>query len=317
MSATSFKRCTLEIAADRYDEAVAALLDMGVVGWQEHLPTVTFWLSDDAYAVAQRDGALARLRGLGRVFVETEVGGWEQQWRTFHHPVTAGGVTVRPPWSAPTPGTLDVIIDVGMAFGTGSHATTRQCLTELAELEPGSLLDAGTGTGVLALAAMRLGFAPVYAFDNDPEALVIAEENARRNGLRPLLFGADVTDATLELPHADTVVANITLKPLVALGARYSEVLAAGREHPRTIVLAGLLEEQLAPAAAAFVGYRQLRTASEGEWHCVVLEAAAVAADTSAQTAVLAPDATAAATPTTAPPSAPEATPESPLAPGS
>jgi ribosomal protein L11 methylase PrmA len=313
VSAVRFKRCTLEIAADRYDEVVAALLDMGVVGWQERLPTVTFWLSDDAYAAAQRDGAIDHLRGLGRVFVETEVGGWEEQWRTFHHPVTAGGVTVRPPWSAPTPGTLDVMIDVGMAFGTGSHATTRQCLTVLADLAPGSLLDAGTGTGVLALAAMRLGFAPVFAFDNDPEALVIAEENARRNGLRPLLFGADVTDAALELPHADTVVANITLKPLVALGARYSAALAAGHEHPRTIVLAGLLEEQLAPAVAAFVGYRQRGSAAEGEWHCVVLETATVAAETPADAHAPA----LATTPTTAPTSAPEATPESPVAPGS
>ena len=135
---------------------------------------------------------------------------------------------------------------------------------------PGSLLDAGTGTGVLALAAMRLGFAPVYAFDNDPEALVIAEENARRNGLRPLLFGADVTDAALELPHADTVVANITLEPLVALGARYSAALAAGRAHPRTVVLAGLLDEQLAPAAGRLRRLpRSAAPRSEGEWHCV------------------------------------------------
>ena len=315
MSAVRFKRCTLEIAVDRYDEAVAALLDMGVVGWQEGLPVVTFWLSDDAYAAAERNGAIDVLRGLGRVFVETEAGGWEEQWRTFHHPVTAGGVTVRPPWSAPTPGTLDVVIDVGMAFGTGSHATTRQCMTVLADLPRGSLLDAGTGTGVLALAAMRLGFGPVYAFDNDPEALVIAEENARRNGLRPLLFGADVTDAALELPHAETVVANITLRPLVALGARYSAAVAAGREHPRTVVLAGLLEEQLAPAVAAFVGYRQQRTASEGEWYCVVLETAAVVAETPS-TAPAAAAAEPATAPTTAPPSAAEA-PESPVAPGS
>jgi ribosomal protein L11 methyltransferase len=279
VSATRFKRCTLEIAADRYDEAVAALLDMGVGGWQERLPVLTFWLADDAYDAAQRGGALARLRELGRVFVEAEAGGWEEQWRTFHHPVTAGGVTVRPPWSAPQPGTLDVIIDVGMAFGTGSHATTRQCLTILADLQPGSVLDAGTGTGVLALAAMRLGFAPVFAFDNDPAALVIAEENARRNGLRPLLFGADVTDAAIELPHADTVIANIALTPIVALGVRYSGALAAGREHPSTVVLAGLLEEQLAPATAAFSGYQRRRSEAEGEWHCVVLETPEKAAD--------------------------------------
>ena len=273
MTATPFARCTLEIAEDRYDEAVAALLDLGVTGWQERLPVVTFWLADEACAAAQESGALATLRSLGHLFVEPEEGGWEEQWRTFHHPVTAGGVTVRPPWSAPRPGTLDVIIDVGMAFGTGSHASTRQCLAVLAGLPRGSLLDAGTGTGVLALAAMRLGFAPVFAFDNDPAALAIAEENARRNDLRPLLFGADATDSAIELPDADVVVANIALTPIAALGTRYAGALAAGKAHPRTVVLAGLLAEQVAPALAAFGGYRRRRTDTEGEWSCVVLEA--------------------------------------------
>ncbi len=274
MTGASFKRCTVEIAADRYDEAVAALLDLGVVGWQERLPVLTFWLTDEAYAAAQGSGAVAALRALGRFFVEPEASGWEDQWRRFHHPVTAGGVTVRPPWAEPRPGTLDVIIDVGMAFGTGSHTTTRQALTVLAGLPPASLLDAGTGTGVLALAAMRLGFAPVFACDNDPTALVIAEENARRNGLRPLLFGADVTVAALELPQADIVVANIALGPITALGARYTTARAAGQAHPHTVVLAGLLDQQVAPALAAFSGYRKERVELEGEWACVVLEAA-------------------------------------------
>jgi len=274
VTAATFKRCTLEIAPDRYDEAVAALLDLEIVGWQERLPVLTFWLTDEAYAAAQRDGTVDALRTLGRFFVEPEASGWEDQWRRFHHPVTAGGVTVRPPWAEPRPGTHDVIIDVGMAFGTGSHATTRQCLAVLAELQPSSLFDAGTGTGVLALAAMRLGFAPVFACDNDATALVIAEENARRNGLRPLLFGADVTAAAVELPQAEVVVANIALGPIVALGARYAAARAAGRAHPRTVVLAGLLADQVAPARAAFAGYREGRTEIEGEWNCVVLEAA-------------------------------------------
>ena len=272
MSGPSYRRCTLEIAPERYDEAVAALLDLDVGGWQERLPVFTFWLSDDDHGAAERAGGLARLRELGRLFCEPQAGGWEEQWRRFHHPVTVDGVTVRPPWAAPLPGTLDVIIDVGMAFGTGSHTTTRQCLAMLADLPRGSLLDAGTGTGVLALAAMRLGYAPVFAFDNDPAALAIAEANARHNGLRPLLFGADVTDRAIELPHADTVVANLALSPIVALGARAATARAAGQPHPRTVVLAGLLEDQVAPALAAFTGYERRRTDTEGEWTCLVLE---------------------------------------------
>ena len=102
---------------------------------------------------------------------------------------------------------------------------------------------------------------------------MIAEENARRNGLRPLLFGADVTDPAIELPDAEVVVANIALTPIVALGTRYAGALAAASAHPHTVVLAGLLDEQVAPALAAFGGYRRRRNSSEGEWNCVVLEA--------------------------------------------
>jgi ribosomal protein L11 methylase PrmA len=122
---------------------------------------------------------------------------------------------------------------------------------------------------------MRLGFAPVFAFDSDPDALVIAEENARRNRLWPLLFGADATDPAIELPHADVVVANIAATPIVALGRRYSAALAAGAEHPRLVIAAGLIEEQLPAVLAAFAGYRCRERMSEGEWHCVVLEAPA------------------------------------------
>ncbi len=273
MNVARFRRCTLEIPDDRYDEAVGALLDLGVKGWQEHLPVLTFWLPEEVYESADCGRALVGLRDLGHLYCEREEGGWERQWREFHHPVTTGGVTVRPPWAPPLPDTLDVIIDVGMAFGTGSHATTRQCLAVLAALPPGSLLDAGTGTGVLALAAMRLGFAPVYAFDNDPEALVIAEENARRNNLRPLLFGADATDPAIELPYADVVVANIAATPIIALGKRYTEALAAGERHPRLVIVAGLIDEQLPAVLSAFSGYRRRESSSEGEWNCVVLEA--------------------------------------------
>ena len=273
MTARRFRRCTLELADGRYDEAVGTLLDLGVTGWQERLPVLTFWVSDDVWEARPIQDGLLALRDLGRLYCEAEAGGWEEHWRAFHHPVTVGQVTVRPPWSAPVGGTLDVVIEIGMAFGTGSHVTTRQCIDALAGLPRGGVLDAGTGTGVLALAAMRLGFAPVFAFDNDPEALVQAEENARRNGLRPLLFGADATDPAVDLPAADILVANIALKPIVALGARYAGALAAGEAHPHWAVLAGLLQDQVAEAEAAFAGYRRCAEDTEGEWTCLVLEA--------------------------------------------
>lgn len=269
MTAARFTRCTLDVSPDRYEEAVSALLDLETGGWEEHDSLLTFWVPGEA---GGRDAA-ARLSGLGRLSCEPERSDWLEGWRKLHKPVTVAGVTVRAPWHEPHPETLDVVVDVGMAFGTGSHATTRQCLAALAGMERGSLLDVGTGSGVLALAALRLGFAPVYACDIDPDALAAAEANARRNGLAPKLFSADCADPAIDLPQAEIVVANIALRPLEALGRRYSDALARGLPHPRRALLAGLLEDQVEAAVAAWGGYRRLHTERDGEWVLVELAA--------------------------------------------
>ena len=285
MSVPSLQRCTLDIAADRYDAAVGALLDLGSEGWQEEdtvggeaeagaLTTrrLTFWLPADQPGPSGV-AALARLRDLGEVSCEIEATDWADAWKRFHHPVTVADVTVRPPWHEPVPDTLDVCVEVGMAFGTGAHATTRGCLAALADLERGSLLDLGTGSGVLALAALRLGFAPVWACDNDPEALAAARDNARRNELDPELFLADCTDPAVELPAADVVVANLMFEPILALGERYSAAAGVAGDRPRQIVLGGLLVEQAAAALAAFGGFERRRLDIDGEWATVTLEA--------------------------------------------
>jgi len=110
------------------------------------------------------------------------------------------------------------VVDPGRAFGTGAHPTTRACLELLARLPRGSLLDAGCGSGVLAAAAARLGFAPVYAFDSDPVAVAAARQTARRNGLPVEVARADIREDAL--PAVDTVVANIELRTVEALLAR-------------------------------------------------------------------------------------------------
>ena len=275
MSAPLLQRCTLDIPAEGYDLAVGALLDLDLGGWQEEgdpgvdsTRRLVFWLPADRPCL-RAAAALARLRQLGEISCEAEASDWADAWKRFHHPVTVAGVTVRAPWLEPAPGTLDVCVEVGMAFGTGAHATTRGCLAALADLERGALLDLGTGSGVLALAALRLGFGPVWACDNDPEALAAARANARRNELDPELFLADCTDPGVELPDADVVVANLLLEPILALGERYSA--AVGR--PREIVLSGLLVEQAAAAQAAFSGFRRRRFDIDGEWATVTLEA--------------------------------------------
>ena len=133
--------------------------------------------------------------------------GWEERWKAFHRPVRAGGLWIGPPWSTPPAGEEAVVVDPGRAFGTGAHPTTRACIELLARLECGSLLDAGCGSGVVAVAAARLGFAPVLAVDLDEVAVDVAAETARLNEVVVEVSRADVLRDVL--PTVDVVVANI------------------------------------------------------------------------------------------------------------
>lgn len=129
--------------------------------------------------------------------------GWEDAWRAFHHGVVVGRLWVGPPWEEPTPGTVPVVIDPGRAFGTGAHPTTRLCLELLQEVEPTSLVDVGCGSGVLSIAAAKLGFAPVSALDLDEAALEVTAANAAANGV--------TVDLVSEPPPAELAVMNIAL----------------------------------------------------------------------------------------------------------
>jgi ribosomal protein L11 methyltransferase len=145
--------------------------------------------------------------------------GWEDGWRTFHQPVVAGGLWVGPPWERPPNRARSVVIDPGRAFGTGAHPTTRLCIELLAATRSrGSLLDVGCGSGVLAIAGARLGFASVVAVDVDPVAVETTRENARANGV---IVESLLLDAESEaLPSADVAVANVLLRPVEAILAR-------------------------------------------------------------------------------------------------
>ena len=118
--------------------------------------------------------------------------GWERGWRRFHRPVRVGPLWLGPPWLEPDADALPVVIDPGRAFGTGAHATTRLCLELLLGCERGSLADFGSGSGVLAIAAAKLGFEPVSAFDVDDVAVAnialrAVEEMAPRARARRLI----------------------------------------------------------------------------------------------------------------------------------
>jgi ribosomal protein L11 methyltransferase len=161
--------------------------------------------------------------------VEEVEPGWEDAWRSFHTGVRIGPLWVGPPWEEPPADARPIVIDPGRAFGTGAHPTTRLALELLAELAPGSLLDVGCGSGVIAIAAMKLGFDPVRAGDTDPVAVEVTRENAERNGVA---VEAAPLDARTDALEADVVVANIALDVVEAL---------APRVRARDLVLSGYL----------------------------------------------------------------------------
>ena len=144
----------------------------------------------------------------GTVSTDAVATGWEQRWRDFHKPVRIGRLWVGPPWEEPPADALAVVIDPGRAFGTGGHPTTRLCLELLAELEPASLVDAGCGSGVIAVAAAKLGFAPVLAIDHETAAVEATERNAAATGVELEVERSDAAAAAL--PKADVVVANVS-----------------------------------------------------------------------------------------------------------
>jgi len=190
---------------------------------------------------------------------------WAERWKQFHEPVLVGDrVYVRPPWAEPRPGVLDLVVDPGQAFGTGAHATTRLSLELLLELSPGgSFADLGCGSGVLAIAAARLGFGPVTAVDNEEAALEATRANAAANGAS--LERVERLDLRTERPPAaDTVAANL-MRPLLLRLAGLME------ERPRALILSGLLDEEADEVAAAFAPLEERRRLSSQGWSALLL----------------------------------------------
>jgi ribosomal protein L11 methyltransferase len=170
------------------------------------------------------DAGERALRERFDVTSESFAEGWEEAWREFHHGVVVGRFWIGPPWEEATDEVDAVVIDPGRAFGTGAHATTRLTLELLQKLEPGSLLDVGCGSGVLSIAAAKLGFRPIVAIDVDQDAVDIALANARVNGVE---LDAYRSDALVDdLPAADVVVANVALDVVERLLPRLDARLA-------------------------------------------------------------------------------------------
>ena len=184
---------------------------------------------------------------------------WRERWKAFHRPVRVGPLWIGPPWEEPAADATAVVIDPGRAFGTGGHPTTQLCLEALLELERGSLLDVGCGSGVLSIAAAKLGFAPVVAIDADEHAVESTQANAVANDVA---VDARVVDATGgALPESDVALANITRPTLVAL---------APHLRSRWVIGSGYLPSD----AEDLDGFRHVRRLTRDSWAADVYEKA-------------------------------------------
>jgi ribosomal protein L11 methyltransferase len=235
------------------------------------------------YAIYGGEGELPELgeidAAIGEGLVEvtsTEVpDDWADRWQEFHKPLLVGGrLWLRPSWEAPREGALDVVVDPGLAFGTGAHPTTRLCLELLLELADGgeargALTDLGTGSGVLAIASAKLGWGPVRGYDHEAPALEAAEANAVTNCVEVVLERGNLRE---ELPAlAPTTVANLTAPVLREVAAQLDESSA-----PETLVCSGLLPSEVDDIAAVFggAGLAEADRRREGDWAALLLRRA-------------------------------------------
>jgi ribosomal protein L11 methyltransferase len=251
------------------------------------------------YAIYGGEGELPELGEIevaaGDALVEvvaTEVpDDWADRWQDFHKPLLVGGrLWLRPSWEAPREGTIDVVVDPGRAFGTGAHPTTRLCLELLLELAAagearGPLTDLGTGSGVLAIAAAKLGWGPVRGYDHEQPAIEAAAANAAVNGVELDLEQRNLREGLPEL--SPTVVANMTApvlrvvaEQLVGGGGRggvprsnSGEAPGNPSSAPSTMVCSGLLPAELDETAVLFapIGLAEADRRLEGDWAALLL----------------------------------------------
>ena len=251
------------------------------------------------YAIYGGEGELPELgeievaAGDGLVdVVATEVpDDWADRWQDFHKPLLVGKrLWLRPSWEKPRADAIDVVVDPGRAFGTGAHPTTRLCLELLLELADtgeatGPLTDLGTGSGVLAIAAAKLGWSPVCGYDHEAASVETAAANAKANGIDLEVKQLNLREVLPAL--APTTVANMTAPILRVVAEQLADSGSRGRARrslpavapvsppptPATLILSGLLPSELDDTAAAFApaGLTEADRRLQGDWAALLL----------------------------------------------
>lgn len=192
---------------------------------------------------------------------------WIREWMDSYKPLQMGKrLWICPSWcEIPDPTATNLLLDPGLAFGTGTHPTTAMCLRQLdsMELSGKTVIDYGCGSGILGIAALLLGAKSATGIDIDPQALIASRDNAQRNGIDPERFPVFLPDKTPACT-ADVVVANILAGPLVELATHITALTA---EHGQ-LVLSGILQEQQSAVMAAYPAF-DLRSIAQDEWACL------------------------------------------------
>ena len=199
---------------------------------------------------------------------------WEREWMKHYQPMRFGQrLWVCPSWlEPPEPDAVNLILDPGLAFGTGTHPTTSLCLAQLdgMDLDGTTVVDYGCGSGILAVAALKLGAATVLGVDNDPQALDASRDNAARNGIAPERLPVALPgqyDSAAWAGRADLVVANILAGPLIELSGTLLGFLRPGGQ----LLLSGLLETQAGRLCEHYSARTDTQVAATREgWVCLL-----------------------------------------------
>lgn len=255
---------------DAGDEPIYEPLPGSTPLWQRSVLTATFDAGLDPDDLWQRLSAALPPHlesGLRRGGLEDR--DWVEAYKQHFSPLQcAPGLWIVPSWcEPPDPQAVNIRLDPGLAFGTGTHPTTFLCLAWLARHQPSgsSVIDYGCGSGILAIAACRLGAGAVRAVDIDPQALAASRANLAANGIEPELLRLSTPDA-MEKSQADLLVANILAGPLLDLAVEFAGLVTAGGR----ILLSGILKTQLDTIQSAYRPYFEFDPANEREdWVCL------------------------------------------------